>query len=198
MVTIDIDSGFEVSNAIFQIDQNGDGGVDKTLQATPGGVTVYNATPPELTFYYNTSSESFIFTARDSLDQSLNPVCGLTSCTTEDQSGNTTVISFTRQEDEDVHKIKMTQIAYGGTITVIPKSVLSVEYEHEGSAITQLIQTFLQDDKKVVAIHYQPSTNRSDIRLFSPDGKTVASREWVDGVRTMVLITERGFVKAVY
>ena len=92
----------------------------------------------------------------------------------------------------------MTQVAYGGTITEVPKSVLSVEYEHEGNSITQLIQTFLQNDKKVVAIHYQPSTNRSDIRLFSPDGKTVVSREWVSGVRTMVLVTERGFVKAVY
>ncbi len=157
-----------------------------------------NLIPPEFSFRYNTPSESFIFSAIDNLDQSLNPSCNSTSCTVEDQSDNTTTISFTRQDDEDVHKIKMTQIAYGGTIIGVPKSVLSVEYEHEGSTITQLIQTFLQNDKKMVAIHYQPSTNRSDIRLFSPDGKTVVSREWASGVKIMQVVTEKGVVKVNY
>ncbi len=198
LVIMEVVPSFEILEAELKIDQNGDGSFDKIMQAEPSGVAIYDVTPPELTFYYNTSSESFIFSAKDNLDQSLNPSCTSTSCTVEDQSGNITTISFTRQEDEDVHKIKISSVKYNDILTIIPKSVLSVEYEHEGSTITQLIQTFLQNDKKVVAIHYQPSTNRSDIRLFSPDGTTVVSREWVSGVRTMSVMTDKGVVKVVY
>ncbi len=198
VANIEVVPNFVVSAAELQIDQNGDGLIDKTLQATPGGVTVYDATPPEFAFYYDTSSESFIFSATDNLDQSLNPVCGLTSCTAEDQSGNTTALFFTRQEDEDVHKVKMTQIAYGGTITALPKSVLSVEYEHEGGTITQLIQTFLQNDKKIVAVHYNPTADKSEIRLFSSDGKTVVSKKYTTGVTTINITTDKGIVKVNY
>ena len=128
LATMDVVPNMEVANSVLKIDQNGDGTIDKILQATSEGITIYDITPPELQVTFDINNKDVIFSAQDDIDKHPTITITKTSTTLTDNNGNTTVIPFIKFK-EKLNKLKFSynKIIRNGVVTTTPN--INIEYE---------------------------------------------------------------------
>ena len=139
IATIDVTPDFEVSSSALEIDQNGDGAVDKTLNATPDGITVYDTTPPELQIAFNINTKDVIFSAQDILDPNPTILATDTSITLTDNAGNTTIIPFKKLRELPTRlRFTYDKIIRNGVVVAVPNTNIVYNWQDKKGVLTDL------------------------------------------------------------
>ncbi|MEK7471123.1 MAG: alpha/beta hydrolase [Patescibacteria group bacterium] len=139
IATMNITPDSEVLNTDLKIDQNGDGTIDKTLQATLDGITVYDINPPELQVTFNINTKDVVFSAQDAIDKNPTIIITKTSVTLTDNSGNTTIIPFIKlRENNTKLKFSYNKIIRNGIITIVPNTNIVYDWQEKKGVLTDL------------------------------------------------------------
>lgn len=139
IVTMDATSDMAVADAVLNLDQNGDGTVEKTLQATPNGTTFYDNTPPELQITFDAKTRDVVFSAQDAIDP--NPTISITktSITLTDSNGNTTIIPFLKLKERSTRlRFSYDKIIRNGVTTTVPSTNIVYEWKEPKRVLTDL------------------------------------------------------------
>lgn len=187
---------FEVSNSILSIDQNGDGTIDKTLNATPGGVTVYDVIPPELQVTFDMSSRDVIFSAQDVIDQ--NPMIATTknSATLTDNAGNTTIIPFTKYKEKPTRlRFSYNKIIRNGVITNVPNTNVVYDWQEKKGVLTDLDTKITVKGVEKYTFNYKRKNNATIIKEKTSAGTITTTKS---GFVVVMVRTEGNSVKVNY
>jgi len=142
IATIAVAPGMPVSDSILSIDQNGDGKIDKTLQAKDGEVVTYDVVPPELKVTFDKDIKDVIFSALDLIDK--NPTVNITkdSISLKDVAGNTTIIPFIKYRDNPTKlRFVYNKIIRNGIITNVPNTSIMYDWKEKNGILTDLDTT---------------------------------------------------------
>ena len=158
LAKIEITPDFEISDSAIEIDQNGDGVVDKSMRATLGGVTIYDTTPPELQVTFDINSKDVILSAQDTLDPNPTILITDTSITLTDNAGNNTVIPFTKLKEKPTRlRFSYNKIIRNGITTTVPNTNIVYDWQEKKGVLTDLdtkvaiksIEKFVFNYKKI-------------------------------------------------
>lgn len=139
VATVNIPVDFNVTNSALNLDQNGDGIVDKTLFSSPGGTTIYNTIPPELKMVFDTNRKNVVFSAQDDSDQYATLLNAKGSITLEDNSSNTTSVLLSNTRDILTRtKLSFDRIIRNGVITLLPNTNIIYEWKESRGVMTDL------------------------------------------------------------
>lgn len=139
IATMDVVSNMEIADSELKIDQNGDGIIDKILEATPDDITIYDITPPELQMTFDAFTKDVVFSAQDLIDK--NPTIATTknSVTLRDNSDNTTIILFTKtRERPNIMKFSYEKIGRNGINIRIPNNNVLYDWRQNMGILTDL------------------------------------------------------------
>jgi pimeloyl-ACP methyl ester carboxylesterase len=165
IATMDIGPTFEVENSELKIDQNGDGVVDKTLLATPEGITTYDTTPPELQLTFNTTTKDVVFSAQDAVDQNPTIMTTNTSITLKDNAGNVTVIPFTKYKELPTRlKFSYYKIIRNGITTIVPNTNITYDWQENKGVLTDLDTKVTIKGVEKYVFNYKKGNNATIIK----------------------------------
>ena len=139
VATMNVVPNMDVATSTLKIDQNGDGTIDKTLNATPNGVTIYDVTPPELQVTFDINSKDVIFSAQDVIDKHPTIVTTQTFATLTDYAGNTTIIPFTKYKEKPARlRFSYNEIIRNGITTTVPNTNIVYDWQEKKGVLTDL------------------------------------------------------------
>ena len=139
LATMDITQNMDITTSSLIIDQNGDGATDKTLQATLGGVTIYDVEPPELQVTFDINTKDVIFSAIDTIDQHPTVTISKEFITLADKAGNTTVIPFLKFRELPTRlRLTYNKIIRNGVTTTVPNTNIIYDWQEKKGALTDL------------------------------------------------------------
>lgn len=181
LATMNITPDSTISNTDLKIDQNGDGTIDKTLQATPDGITIYDTTPPELQVAFDINTKDVVFSAQDAIDKNPTIITTKTSVTLTDNSGNTTLIPFIKLKESNTKlKFSYNKIIRNGVTTIVPNTNIVYDWQEKKGVLTDLDTKVTIKGVEKYVFNYKKANNATII-------KEKTSSE-------VVIITKTGFV----
>ncbi|MFA6515170.1 MAG: alpha/beta hydrolase [Candidatus Paceibacterota bacterium] len=139
VATIQVAPNAPVGDSILAIDQNGDGVVDKTLQAKVGEVVVYDVTPPELKVTFDLNTKKVVMSGEDKIDA--NPIISISKklVTLTDKSNNITTIPLTKYKKEAKEfDISFKEINRNNINTKIPETRIEYSWKEKKGTIIDL------------------------------------------------------------
>ena len=196
IATMEVASNFEVSNSTLNIDQNGDGTVDKTLNATPNGVTIYDVIPPELQVTFDTDTKDVIFSAQDVIDQHPTIITTNISTTLTDNAGNTTIIPFTKFKEKPTRlRFSYNKIIRNGIITTVPNTNIVYDWQDKKGVLTDLDTKITIKGVEKYIFNYKKANNVTMIKEKTSLGTTTTTKS---GFVVVTARTEGDSVKVNY
>ena len=181
LVTMDFTPDMAIADTILELDQDGDGEAEKTLEATPEGTTVYDDTSPELYVTFDILTKDVIFSAKDNIDPNPTLIATNTTVTLKDSSGNTTVIPFKRlRENPTRFRFTYNQIIRNGAITVLPNTNIIYDWKEKQGILTDLDTRVVIKGVEKYVFNYKKANNVTIIKEKKGNG--------------VVTITKPGFV----
>ncbi len=168
-VTMNIIPNLEVSSSTLNIDQNGDGAVDKVLVATPDGVTVYDVTPPEISISFSASTREVIFSGIDT--SSVTTTHSSTSTIVVDAQGNTSTLSYLKyKEKPNKLKLSFNTMVRNGATTTFPNTHVQYEWNEKNGALAGLDTKVTIKGLEKYTFNYNKSTNTTTIKEKTMSG----------------------------
>ncbi|MBI4155720.1 MAG: hypothetical protein HY507_00620 [Candidatus Zambryskibacteria bacterium] len=189
IATIDVAPNMEVATSILKIDNNGDGTIDKTLNATPGGVTVYDVTPPELQITFDINTKDVILSAQDNIDQHPTLTISKDFITLQDNAGNTTVIPFIRLKELPTRlRLTYNKITRNGVTINVPKTNIVYDWQEKKGILTDLDTRVVIKGEEKYIFNYKKAKNVTTIK--EKIGKNRQTKT-VNGFVVVTVKTER-------
>ena len=139
--------------------------LDKTLVATPDGVTVYDIAPPELQVTFNINTKDVIFSAQDTIDKNPTIVTTQKSATLTDAQGNTTTIPFIKYKEKPTKlKFSYNKIIRNGITTIIPNTNIIYDWQEKKGILTDLDTKITIKGVEKYVFNYKKSNNTTTIK----------------------------------
>ena len=173
----------------LQVDFNGDGIVDRTLQAKQGSTVLPDVVAPEAILSISTSTKDIVVTGIDDVSPTTTVTKTATTTTITDQSGNKTTLFFQKTFTSNLLTFaRLTGISYGTTTTALPSSFL---YVWDASK-TLISQTVVADNTFAIQALYNKSQNKTTILVLKKNVpiQTIT----VTGLAIIKLTTNKGMV----
>lgn len=185
-------TGTLLPTTTLAVDFNGDNIIDTTLKTTLGGTTVYDITPPEARFAFDSDTNRFVITGIDNLSSTTVKITA-TSTTIIDEAGNTTIVPFIEYKEEPMEiKVVFDTIIYNGIATTTPKTTLAYEWKFKNDILKSLTQEIHVEDDREVEARYKQSTNETMIadEIEKGEGKKIKLSK--SGIAVVTVATSRG------
>jgi pimeloyl-ACP methyl ester carboxylesterase len=196
VATVDIAPNQEIANSTLKIDQNGDGTVDKTLQATPDGITVYDVTPPELQVTFDLNTKDVIFSAQDLIDPHPTITKTNTSIMLADNAGNTTIIPFNKLRELPTRtRLTYNKITRNGVMTTIPNTNIVYDWKEKNGVLKDLDTKVTVKGIERYVFNYKKANNVTIIKEKTSSGIVTTTRS---GFMAVTVKTEGDGVKVDY
>ncbi len=181
VATMDIPVDFDVNTSELKIDNNGDNQVDKTLDATPEGITVYDTTPPEISMSFNFNINEVEFKGLD--ENIVSKKHSNTSTVATDDQGNTSTLYYTRYKEKPTRlKLTFNTITRNGVNTVFPNTNVTYDWDtKDGDLIDLDTRVFIKGVEKYV-FNYKKKQNVTVIKVKKGNTVTTTTRTGFVGV----------------
>jgi pimeloyl-ACP methyl ester carboxylesterase len=182
IVTMDILPNSLPKNSSLQIDQDGNGIVDKTLTATSSLDTIlYDEESPELNVTFSTTTKDVIFSGVDNLDSNPTILTTSTSTTISDNQGNRTIIPFTKYRELPTRlKLSYNKIIRNGIIYNVQSTNILYDWQEKKGSLTDLDTKITVKGVERYVFNYRKSSNTTLVKGNKNN--------------TKVSITKQGFV----
>ncbi len=163
VVTMNIGSSLDVASSTLNIDQNGDQTVDKILKAAPGGITVYDVTPPEISISFSTSTREVMFSGIDTSPVTLTH--SIASTIAVDYQGNKSVLNYTRYKEKPTRlKLSFNTIIRNELSTTFPNTNVQYNWAEKNGVLTDLDTNVTIKGVEMFVFNYKKVTNTTTIR----------------------------------
>ncbi|MDB5187796.1 MAG: hypothetical protein JWO50_316 [Candidatus Kaiserbacteria bacterium] len=223
IITMDIAGSIKDASPL-KIDVNGDGVVDKSLNA--GGVVQFDTVAPEIQLTFSTSTQSIQVTATDDSGYATTSVAtsypilkkgekvakgiATTTITAKDASGNTTIFKYSEQWPAKDRRISLTpvSISYNSatSTSIFSNTLLAYKWNIKKSSY-DMFATYIRTNATSTEAHYRPKKDVTILMskpidlddLDDDDGSdTRPLRLQLAGMRVVGVTTEKGFIKINY
>ncbi|OHB09372.1 MAG: hypothetical protein A3H52_03265 [Candidatus Zambryskibacteria bacterium RIFCSPLOWO2_02_FULL_39_26] len=165
LATMEVNLNSDIANLVLEIDSNEDGAVDKSLEATPGGVTIYDDIPPELYVTFDVTNKDVIFSTKDNVDPNPTLTIAGSSVVLADSSENTTVIPFKKlRENSTRFRFTYNQIVRNGLVTQLPNTNIIYNWKEKNSVLTDLDTRVVIKGVEKYIFNYRKAINATIIR----------------------------------
>ena len=196
LVEMNIVPNTSVASSTLKIDGNGDGIVDKILEAKENSVTVYDSTPPELQVTFSTSTKDVVFSAVNLIDPNPTILTTSTSTTLIDNQGNTTVIPFTKFiEFPTRFRFTYNKIIRNGVTTNLPNTDIVYDWQEKKGVLTDLDTRVVAKGVEKYVFNYRKATNTTVVREKTRDGAVVSTKP---GLVVVTVKTDGDLLKISY
>lgn len=196
LATMNITPDSTVSNTNLKIDQNGDGKIDKTLQATPDGITIYDITPPELQVTFDINTKDVVFSAQDIIDKNPTIITTKTLITLTDNSGNTTIIPFIKLKESNTKlKFSYNKIIRNGVTIAVPNTNILYDWQEKKGVLTDLDTKVTIKGVEKYVFNYKKANNATIIKEKTNLGIITKTKT---GFVVVVAKTEENILKVDY
>ncbi len=183
---------------ILQIDQDGNGIIDKTVNPTVilTGDEVYDETVPEANIHFDTQLRDIVLTGLDNVSQTNIAQTQISKNKEQvvitDKSENTLILTDTDRAHGSNSVFSITSLSYNSVPAVIDTNKLSIKYQvYKNGAVKSFSQTFEIKGVVKIQLSYDPKTNKTTVAI----GK---QKEIADGMRILQISTEKGSLKYSY
>ncbi len=152
IANIDISPSLDILESELQLDSNGDGIIDKIIDAQPDGVAVYDTLPPELNIAFSKNKKDVVFSAEDLLDENPNITISNNYINLSDNFGNTTNIPFNRFTELPTRlRLSYNKIIRNGVTTNVPNTHIIYEWKEKNRKLTDLdTRVFIKGEERYV------------------------------------------------
>ena len=175
--------------ATLSVDFNGDGTVDRTLQAKQGNIVLPDITPPEAVITVSTTTKDILVLGIDDTSPTTTIAKTATTTTITDQSGNKTTLFFQKTFNGNILTYaKLTGISYGTSTTPLPSSFLYVW----DATKTLISQTVVANSQFAIEALYDKKKDKTTIIVFKKNVLTQTTT--LTGLRLIKLTTNKGVV----
>ncbi len=181
VATVSILDNMDIVSSFINIDNNGDGNIDKVLEIKDDNTVLYDETTPELNIFFDLESKGVYFSGIDNYDANPEMTISSTSVNITDNQNNNLMVEFGNYE-EGLYKRKfvINKLIRNEILTIISNTYIIYEWKEENGAVSDLeIKVIINGLSKYI-VSYKKSQNKTIIR------------ERVGG--SFISITKEGFV----
>jgi len=158
LANIDISANQELKNSVLEIDQDGNGTVDKTIEAEDDGITVYDTIPPEISITFSTSKKQVVFEGVDS-----SPVnIGHSSSSTKviDSQGNISTLFYNIYKQKPTNlRLLFNKITRNNISTNLPSTYVEYSWKENRGKLTDLDTKLFIKGKEAYIFSYIKQKN---------------------------------------
>ncbi len=195
IATMDIPIDFRVDTSELKIDNNGDNIVDKTLDATPDGVTVYDTTAPEISITFNQVTKEVGYSAIDDLPTTFTH--SNISITAKDTQNNTSILNFTKFKEKPTRlKFSFNTIKRNEVNTAFPNTNVLYDWQlDKNNNLTDLDTKVMIKGVEKYIFNYKKKENITIIKTKVGNTTTTTTKQ---GFVSVTIKTEKDEVKVNY
>lgn len=158
-----------IASSTLSIDQNGDGGIDRTLKSAGDETVLYDDVAPEVTISFSTTTREVVFSGIDS-----SPVVitnSNASTTVVDAQGNKTVLAHTKyKKKNNEFELSFNKITRNNTVTVFPSISLEYEWSEKNGVLTDLDTSVIIKGVERYILYYKKSSNATTVKEKTKTG----------------------------
>lgn len=165
VATLFVGQDLEINDYLLNIDNDGDGQTDKSLNAVSGDVVIYDVTPPELQITFDLNTKDVVFSSVDNIDSNSTITFTDTEITLTDLSGNTTIIPFKKFKDSKTKlRLAYNKIIRNGVETSLPNTNIIYDWKEKKGELTDLDTRIIQRGVERYIFNYNKTKNVTIIR----------------------------------
>ncbi len=196
IATMDIPADFAVETSELQIDNNGDNTVDKTLEATPEGITIYDTTAPEISMTFNQASRQVEYGV---VDESPTTITHTESAITAmDEQGNTSILDLIKYVEKPTRtRIKFNTITRNGAQSIFPDTNIIYDWQEKNDELTDLDTIVTIKGEERYRFNYKKKANETVVR-YREKGDKKATITTLPGFVSVTITTDGDELKITY
>ncbi|OGE75810.1 MAG: hypothetical protein A3C85_03155 [Candidatus Doudnabacteria bacterium RIFCSPHIGHO2_02_FULL_48_21] len=169
----------------YSVDRAGNNEGIKTLEIK------IDRTPPEFLVEFDPENGKFIFETTDNLDNDPSILCTTTSCTGNDQAGNSSKLDFKLRDGKIYHRLDLRSIKYNDyPSTDLYDNAFVVEFREKKDIPRDFDQIAVIKKQERARINYQKRKNQSIVTQKHFREKKI--KEAFSGFKFLQLITKQG------
>ncbi len=185
----------------LQLDYDGNGAADFSLQSKIGEEVVFDITPPEATLTFDPILQQFKTIGTDNLSNTTVRTTA-TSTVITDEAGNTLKIVFKKlkQQGKEI-KIEIQELRYNGVSSEsVPKTILQYEWSSDKTGKLKELEEKVTVGSLKIEGHYDAKKNvtRIEEKVGSGEEKEKENRKTLPGLVIISLSTDKGKIEVSY
>jgi pimeloyl-ACP methyl ester carboxylesterase len=196
LVDMPILPNINISSSTLNIDNNGDGNVDKVLGFDGESTVVYDTITPELKVTFDLLSKDVVLVGTDNLDPNPTLVVSTTSVKIIDNQKNVTEIPFVKLKDKPTKlKFVYNKIVRNGLEIEVPNTHIVYDWQEKKGVLTDLdTRVFVKGVEKYV-FSYKKVQDKTVIKERSGNNVVTTTRS---GFVPVTVQTEGSLLNVTY